>query len=599
MSYQVLARKWRPQRFDDVVGQRGVTQTLRNALTGDRIAQAFVFAGPRGVGKTTTARILSRALNCEKGPTPDPCGECDACREIAEGRDMDVLEIDAATHTQVDNVREVIIAGLAMAPVRDRYKIFVIDEVHQLSNHSFNALLKSIEEPPPHVVFMMATTELGKIPDTITSRAQVYEFRTIGVRAIADQLRTISDAEGLEVDDAALALVARTAEGSMRDAESALDQVIAFAAGERITADDVASVLGLVSRDLLFEIMDTVADERAGALFDLVGQAVEAGYDLRLLCRELSRLTRDLLVVSVDPTRLDDPEIAPDGDRDRLSTLSGRYSREDLMRAFDLLMRAEAEVKFAAEPRYSLEMALVRWVHVRKLVPLEQIMAGLEQGGSLPSAPSTSSTDHRRSRAPAPKPARRSSPAPPASKPAQKASPTPPAKPTPEDSASPRKSAAKPVEAPARSVDAGGDAGQNDVGQIKDELLAEIRRTKKFLYNAVVAQAQKIECEAEAVTFTFAPAHRTLLKQLEHSASFIADIASRLTGRPVKVLAVQGGAASADAADGATGGAAGEAGASPGAADAPDLKTEALGDSTVQAMLEVFPAEIRDVEEIG
>ena len=188
-----------------------------------------MFAGPRGVGKTTSARILARALNCDKGPTPDPCGVCDACVEIAEGRDMDVLEIDAATHTQVDKVREVIISGLSIPPVRDRYKIFIIDEVHQLSGHSFNALLKSIEEPPPHVVFMMATTELQKIPETILSRSQVHEFRTISERAIAAQLRKIAAAEQLDVTDAALALVARAADGSMRDALTAFDQVVAFA----------------------------------------------------------------------------------------------------------------------------------------------------------------------------------------------------------------------------------------------------------------------------------------------------------------------------------------------------------------------------------
>src|SRR5213078_1187361 len=202
MSYQVIARKWRPQKFEDVVGQEAVTRTLRNALASGRIAQAFVFAGPRGVGKTTTARILARALSCGRGPTADPCGVCDACKEIAEGRDMDVLEIDAATHTGIDNVREVIISGLGIMPVRDRYKIFIIDEVHQLSNSSFNSLLKSIEEPPPHVIFMMATTELDKIPDTVLSRAQVYEFRTISTKAIADQLRMIVDKEKITAEDA-------------------------------------------------------------------------------------------------------------------------------------------------------------------------------------------------------------------------------------------------------------------------------------------------------------------------------------------------------------------------------------------------------------
>ncbi|MCX6551618.1 MAG: DNA polymerase III subunit gamma/tau, partial [Acidobacteria bacterium] len=414
MSYTVIARRWRPQKLDEVVGQRAVTQTLRNAISSGRIAQAYVFAGPRGVGKTTTARILARMLNCVNGPTADPCvlpppssGDpravrdplpagaglpepCDACREIAEGRDMDVLEIDAATHTQIDNVREVIIAGLGIMPARDRFKIFIIDEVHQLSNHSFNALLKSIEEPPPHVAFIMATTAPDKIPDTIVSRSQVFEFKTIASKAIADQLKMIAAADHIAASPEAIALVARSAEGSMRDAETAFDQVIAFA-GTTITIEDVATVLGLVGRDLLFDVLDAVAAENGPAAFELAGRAVEAGYDLRLLCRELARLVRDLLVLSVDPTRMTDPDVAPDSDRDRLTALLPQFSREDLLRSFDVLTRAEFEIRGAAEPRFHLEMALLRWIHLRKLTPLEQLIDRLESGAPLsPAAPGRS-----------------------------------------------------------------------------------------------------------------------------------------------------------------------------------------------------------------
>ena len=382
MAYQVIARKWRPQRFEDVVGQKAVTQTLRNALASGRLAQAFVFAGARGVGKTTTARILARALNCIKGPTPDPCGQCDACIEIAQGRDLDVLEIDAASNTGIDNVREVIISNLAISPARDRYKIFIIDEVHQLSNHSFNALLKSVEEPPPHVVFIMATTELHKIPDTIQSRAQVYEFRTIATTAIAGQLRHIADAESISIADDALTILARYAEGSMRDAQSAFDQVLSFA-GATVTADDVASVLGLVGRDLLFDILTAVADEDASAAFALAGRAVDAGYDLRILCRELSGLVRAMTLVSIDPQRLSDPEVVFESDRQRLQGLVTRFSREDLLRSFDLVAQAEADVRLASQPRYTLEMALLKWIHLRKLVPLADLIGQLEKGGCV------------------------------------------------------------------------------------------------------------------------------------------------------------------------------------------------------------------------
>ena len=356
-------------------------RTLRNVITSGRISHAYVFAGARGCGKTTTARILARALSCAKGPTPDPCGECDACLEIAQGRDIDVLEIDAASHTGIDNIREVVIANLAFSPVRNRYKVFIIDEFHQLSPQSFNALLKSIEEPPEHVVFMMATTELHKIPDTILSRAQVFEFRAIPSKAIAEQLRKIAVAEKIEVSSDALALMARAAEGSMRDAQSSLDQVIAYA-GQTITVDDVSTVLGLVGRDVLFDVIEAVIDEDGPRAFALADRAVESGHDLRLVCRELSGVVRDLMIVSVDPARAGEAEVA-EGERTRLTQLAARFSREDLMRAFDVLTKAEQDIRVASQPRYHFEMALLRWMHLRKLVPLTELVEQLG-GGSPP-----------------------------------------------------------------------------------------------------------------------------------------------------------------------------------------------------------------------
>ena len=596
MAYQVLARKYRPQRFDDVVGQQAATKTLRNALAQGRLAQAFVFAGPRGVGKTTTARILARALNCANGPTPDPCGTCDACREIAEGRDIDVLEIDAATHTQVDNIREVIIAGLAMAPVRNRYKVYIIDEVHQLSSHSFNALLKSIEEPPPHVVFMMATTQLEKIPETILSRSQVYELRTIGRQQIAEQLRMIADAESIAVDDAALGLVARAADGSMRDAQSAFDQVIAFA-GETIGVDDVSTVLGLIGRDPVLDAVTAVADEDAAAVFGLAGRFVEAGYDLRMVCRELSRAIRDLLVLSVDPARADDPEIAGEGERDRLLALAQRFSREDLMRAFDTLARAEAEIRSAAQPRYHLEMALLRWMHLRKLVPLGELL----QGRGASAVPPSSAPPGKPRRAPDSQPASAAAP--------RRAAPA--------EAGTAGAGDPRAAPAPVASVAAPAATGPAGEAGAKDMLLAEIKQANRFFHGTVVSQAQRIEVVGDRLVFGFPAARQTLAAQLKAKREWIETLSARVVGRRLTVEAVQeqpaeapgaqeqAAAAEAPSAGGAagTGTMAGEGSVTKGGspvADGPStkLRERALGDSVVKAMLELFPAEITSVEKI-
>ena len=573
MSYQVLARKWRPQRFEDVLGQQAVTRTLRNALKSKRIAQAFVFAGPRGCGKTTSARILARALNCVQGPTPDPCGVCDACVEIAEGRDIDVLEIDAATHTGVDNVREVIIEGLSIAPVRNRYKVFIIDEVHMLSASSFNALLKSIEEPPPHVIFMMATTELHKIPDTVLSRAQVHEFRTISAKTVADRLRFIADQEQITVPDAALLLLARAGEGSMRDSLSAFDQVRAFA-GEAITTEDVVTVLGLVGRDLVFDMLEAVVAEDAPAAFALTERAIERGYDLRLLCRELARAMRDLLIVSVDKARASDPDVVGDGDRERLLQLVARWSREDLLRGFDLLTRTEQEIRGSDQPRYNMEMALLRLMHLRKLVPLTDLLTGAAGArgatgaGRTPSAMSSA-----------------------------------PATPRPAHNPTPSAGAGAARMSVSRTVPGGVASGPPPVGaaafpaptatvasaaSYRDAFLAEVKAAKPTFYNLVVAQAFSIDASGSGVTFTFQPNQKVPKAQCEDNRAWVQGIVERITGEklPVHIVFTDASTAASPA--------------PPPVAPAPltgERKAAALEHETVRHLLEVFPVEKTTVQD--
>src|SRR5258708_6921332 len=383
MAYQVIARKWRPQKFEDVTGQEVLTQTLRNSIEHGRLHHAYLFSGARGVGKTTTARLVATALNCHKakGPTATPCATldetaCASCREIAEGRSMDVLEIDAASNTGIDNVRDVIITNIGIRPARDRYKVFIIDEVHMLSDKAFNALLKTIEEPPPNVVFIMATTEEHKVPETIASRCQLFEFRTIATAKITERLRLIANADGLSISDEALREIARAGDGSMRDAQSAFEQVISFA-GEKITTEDVEKALGIAGADVLARVVNGIAENKPAEALAIIDDLVMRGHNLRNFCRDVLGHLRDLLVVKVsaDPKLLD----SSSAHADTLKQQAALFSESDLVRFFHALAETESSLKDAANPRYQVEVGLVKLMEMRRLPSLGDLIERIRE----------------------------------------------------------------------------------------------------------------------------------------------------------------------------------------------------------------------------
>ena len=378
MQYQVIARKWRPQNFNELVGQEHVSRALLNALQSGRVAHAFLFSGPRGSGKTTTARILAKALNCHGGKPGEPCGQCVSCLEIAAGNCIDVLEIDAASNTGVDNVRQ-LIEQARYFPARDRNKVFIIDEVHMLSNAAFSALLKTLEEPPAHVVFIMATTEYHKIPATILSRCQQYNFKLIAYPLILDRLRFISDAEGIRISRTALEQVVFSSGGSMRDAMSALDQVIAFS-GDHVEDEDVTALLGLIEPKMLSRTVRAIAANDLESILKVVAELVEAGQDLNNFVRRLAGQFRNLMVMKAgiaEPALLG----VPDSLLPELREQAGLFSREDLLRLFDGFQKIETAMKYAIQIRFQLEMGLIELAHIAKLRPLEDLIA--EFGGGI------------------------------------------------------------------------------------------------------------------------------------------------------------------------------------------------------------------------
>ena len=382
MSYVVLARKWRPTQFDDLIGQDHVSRTLTNAIASNRVAHAFLFTGVRGVGKTTSARLLARALNClgdptagstnlNSGPTPTPCLKCAACREITAGSDVDVREIDGASYTGVDDVRR-LQEALPYLPARDRFKIFIIDEVHMLSQNAWNAFLKTLEEPPPHVKFIFATTEVHKVPVTILSRVQRFDFKLIPARLIAQRLTTVLTAEGIDFDEAALSIISREAAGSMRDAMSLLDQVIAWRS-DKLDGDSVALVLGVASRRILHDLAGAMIEARAQNCLFIVDQLSNQGFDLSHVARDYLGLLRDLVVAKAcqQPENLLD---LPDTEKADVISLAAATNLDDLMRLHQGFSAGFDDVIRSGQPRAALEMLLVRLARRPPLLPMDELL---------------------------------------------------------------------------------------------------------------------------------------------------------------------------------------------------------------------------------
>jgi DNA polymerase-3 subunit gamma/tau len=527
MSYQVIARKWRPQKFEDVTGQEVLTRTLQNSIAHERLHHAYLFSGARGVGKTTTARLVARALNCQKSdrPTPNPCSiiddtACKSCREITEGRSMDVREIDAASNTGVDNVRQVILDMIDVKAAewqgRARYRVFIIDEVHMLSTSAFNALLKTVEEPPPNVVFIMATTDEHKVPETITSRCQVFEFRTIATARIAERLKFIAKAENISIADEAMREIARAGDGSMRDAQSAFDQVISFA-GDKIKTEDVEKALGIAGADVLARVMNGIAEAKPAEALAIVDDLVMRGHDLRNFCRDLLGHIRDLLVVKVsgDPKLLDSSAAQTSA----LQEQAANFSESDLVRFFHSLAETEANLKDAANPRYQVEVALVKLMEMRRLASLGDLIARIAE---LESA-------LRTGRPPAERPNPQATRTVPSNAPRQSTAPVstggaigrpaPPPEPAIETRPEPHSDTSAPSDS------------------IGDQIKAELEKKKRKLLAAAIGDAAGIELNGEEITIEFSPqakASRDMMAKSDN-VKILREACAAVCGRDVGI----------------------------------------------------------------
>ncbi len=398
MPYQVLARKYRPQRFADVAGQDHVTRTLLNALSQNRIAHGYIFSGHRGIGKTTIARILAMALNCRntvgspERPTPEPCGVCDACTEIRQGNAVDVIEIDAATNRGIDEIRELRDAA-RYSPARDRYKVYILDEAHQITEAAFNALLKTLEEPPAHVIFMMATTEPENIPQTIRSRCQHFSFHAVKFDDILAQLKMIAGQEKIAAEDDALALLAEAGDGSMRDALSIMDQAIASApmeAGQpKLAAEQIRDLMGAVPNTVFERLMDAVAAAQSAELMEQTNGLVNAGHSPQALARQLVRYLRNALMAKLGGEQTELLQISAD-ERARATRTAMLFSEEELTRNLQIVLRTFDDLNYRQEQRFHLELGLLKLIHAQRLLPIEELLSGVAVGSGARAATASS-----------------------------------------------------------------------------------------------------------------------------------------------------------------------------------------------------------------
>jgi len=465
VSYLVLARKWRPQTFQDLVGQEHVARTLQNAIASDRVAHAFLFTGARGVGKTSAARIFAKALNCLDGPSAEPCNRCTVCTEITDGRSVDVLEIDGASNNGVEQVRE-LREDIKYLPAVARYKIIIIDEVHMLSTSAFNALLKTLEEPPPHVKFIFATTEPHKVPITILSRCQRFDFRRIPLARLVERLRSIVDHEGVTISDEALTTVARKGDGSMRDSLSTLDQVLAYC-GTTVTDDDVVTLLGVVDRRLVIGLVDALIAHDPTAALKTVTAVDSYGYSQREFAREILHHLRNVFLRKAAGPDLEPGELS-DTELESIARHAEALELSDVERMLAILLKAESDMGHATFPRYVLELAVVRMASLVPLLPAEQILEMLREEKGKPS-PATQPSLPRPVRTPSPP-----TPAPPRAAPA--APPPPPPQPL----------------------------GDQDPAQLWEAIVTRIREHKPLLATAL-EKARPLRVDRERIEFALPP----------------------------------------------------------------------------------------------